>query len=839
MADGTAEGPPPGRSRRLIGELRVARGPDAGRMFAVPDEAVIGREEGVDIVLTDTQGELSRRHARLILREGTVMVEDLGSLNATFVNDERLNEPRALEPGDRIRVGTSTLEFTAADSALAAEPQVTRARAIPTDLTRAREIPADLTQARETPTDLTHARETPTDLTHAREIPTDLTQAREVPGSQLIRARPTALPELDPTFAPPGADGQLRILSGPGTGAATAIVGGSATIGREPECDLQVLDSEVSRRHAKVSIRDGMATLDDLRSANGTYVDGERILTSYRLAPGDRVQIGEATIEVTAPVFAGAVSRPLAPQVTGVRDVLTEPAKLLGAESADRKWWTLAVVCAAVFMLLLDVTIVAVALPTISRSLHPTFSQLQWIVDGYTLGLTAVLLTAGSFADIFGRKKVLSIGLIVFTLASVACAQATSATMLDISRVIQGIGGATMFACSLALIVQEFPAGERAVAFGIYGAVNGLSVALGPIAGGLLVQGIGWQSIFYLNVPIAIFCFVLLQRKVVNLPGPSTTIDWPGLVLFSTAMFLLTYATIRGNDDGWTSATILGCYIGAVVLLIIFVFVERRRQHPMFDLTLFRNPTFVGSSVSAITACFSVLALIFFLTTWMQSVLGYSPIGTGLRMLTFTGVSLLVAPGAGRATATVSPRIVLTAGLAIIAVGTFTMTAISATSSWLAILPGLCLIGVGLGIINPTLASTAVSVVPPWRGGMASGMNSTAREAGTTAGIAVLGTVLQHQVLTHVHSSLMHTTAATKATTIATAISVGGTPQLLSQTPAALRPTLQHTARSAYAAGLNDVFIVATVVALVGCITAFSTVRKKHLRADATGAAGH
>jgi EmrB/QacA subfamily drug resistance transporter len=654
----------------------------------------------------------------------------------------------------------------------------------------------------------------------------------EQPGRdpQLTRIRQVQQPpERSPTYAPAGSDGALEILSGPGAGTSAAVTGGSATIGREPECDLQVLDSEVSRRHAKVTVRDGVATIDDLHSSNGTYVNGERILARTALLPGDRIQIGEATIELTSPVFAGVAAHILPPQVSGVREVLSQSPKLLGAESGSRKWWTLAVVMITVFMLLLDVTIVAVALPTISASLRPTFSQLQWIVDGYALMLTAVLLTAGSMADIFGRKRVLTIGLIVFTIASVVCAQAPNATVLDFARGVQGIGGATMFACSLALIVQEFPAGERAVAFGLYGATNGLSVALGPILGGLLVQAFGWQSIFYVNVPIALVAFVILQRKVVNLPGPATKIDWPGLVTFSGALFLAVFATIRGNEQGWTSPLILGCYGVAALLFVAFVVNERRRAHPMFDIGLFRNPTFVGSSVSAFTVCFSVLALIFFLTTWLQSILGYSPVGTGLRMLVFTIAALLFAPLAGRMSGSVSPRIVLPLGLALVTVGVLSMTAVSSSSSWTAILPGLVLAGVGLGLMNPTLASTAVSVVPPWRGGMASGMNSTFRELGTATGIAVAGTLLQHQVRLSVHHSLAGSPLARYAQTAANAISTGGTPELVRRSPAASRAALLAAAHVSYASGLRTIFVLAAIVAAVGCLTAFALVRKRHM----------
>jgi EmrB/QacA subfamily drug resistance transporter len=836
MAEGSGRQTPPAGRRPLIGELRIIAGADAGRMFAVRDGAALGRDDSADIVLVDPKGELSRLHLRLGLIGGEVLVEDLGTTNGTFLNGERISGARPLKAGDQIKAGGCTLEFTPAPApapAPGAGGQPTRARQVPDDLgvTKARQVPDDL--------GVTKARRIVREpgLTRVRSVAGDLLGRHEAVPPPPSGPAAAPLPPSPPTYAPAGSDGELRILSGPGAGAAAPVVGASATIGREPECNLQVLDSEVSRRHAQITVRDGAATIDDLHSSNGTYVNGERILTAYTLAPGDRIQIGEATIQLTSPIFAGETARALPPQVTHVREILSQPAKLLGAETGNRKWWTLAVVSTTTFMLLLDVTIVAVALPSISKALRPSFSSLQWIVDAYALMLAAALLTAGSLADIFGRKRILTFGLVIFTLASIACGLATGATFLDFARGVQGIGGAVMFACSLALIVQEFPAQERAVAFGVYGAVNGLSVALGPIVGGLLVQGIGWQAIFYVNVPIALLAFGVLQRKVVNLPGPPTRVDWGGAATFSAAMFLALFATIRGNDSGWTSALILGLYAGSIVLFAVFIAIERRREQPMLDLSLFKNPTFVGSSVSAITVCFSVLALIFFLTTWLQSILGYSPVGAGLRMLAFTGVALLAAPGAGRMTGTVSPRIVLTVSLVLVSVGVLSMTQVSAGSSWTAILPGLILSGLGLGLINPTLASTAVSVVPPWRAGMASGINNTCREVGTAAGIAVLGSLLAHQVLVHVRKSLAGARLAGLVKPVARAISTGGTRQLVAASRATSRPKLEATAHVSYAAGLVTIFTVAAIVAAVGCITAVSLVRRKHLLYGAQG--GH
>ncbi len=853
---------PPATSRRRIGELRVLEGPDAGKMFAIGEDVVLGRDDTADVVLADPTGQLSRRHARIRADGGATVVEDLESTNGTFVNGERVRGRHPLVSGDRIAVGASTLEFTPAAEVTRARDlraDQTVARDIPSDAdaTRARDIPtdADATRARDIPTDAdaTRARNMPGDVTRARHIPTDAdaTRARKMPGD-VTRAgeRPTpddVAPPIEPrpTYAPPGADGGLVILNGPGAGNTAAVVGGTATIGREPECELQVIDGEVSRRHAKVTVRDGVAVIDDLHSANGTYVNGNRILERFTLAPRDRIQIGEATIQLTSPVFEGVAAHTQPAQVTAISDMISQESKLLraapgaGAGAGARKWWTLAVVLTTVFMLLLDVTIVAVALPSISKDLKPSFSELQWVVDAYSLMLTSVLLTMGSLADIFGRKRVLTFGLVLFVIASVLCAQAPSAIALDFARGLQGIGGATMFACSLALIVQEFPAKERAIAFGLYGATNGVSVALGPIIGGLLVESIGWQAVFYINVPIGIAAFIVLQRKVVNLPGPPTTIDWGGLVTFTGAMFLVIFATIRGNESGWTSTLILSCFAGGLLLAVAFVAIELRREQPMFDLSLFRNPTFVGSSVSAFTVCFAVLALIFFLTTWFQSILHYSAIGTGARMLVFTGMALVAGPLGGRLSGvgSISPRVTLSVSLALVSIGVLSMTSVSATSTWTTILPGLCLAGFGLGLINPTLASTAVGVVPPWRGGMASGMNSTCREAGTTAGIAVLGTVLQHQITLQVHNSLAGTVLAPASKTISNTIAVGGTQTLLARSPPAFRPGLNAIAHASYAAGLQHIFLIAGLVAAAGAIVAALVVRKHHMRYAGEG--GH
>ena len=364
MPPNESQPPAPNDPHGQAADLRAVDGPDTGSVFRIKGETVIGRDETADLTLSDSTGEVSRRHAVIRWRGGTAWLEDLGSTNGTFLNGERLRGPQPLRAGARIRIGACILEFTpdpAVETSAAPAPppasdvtaeraipdvDVTRARAIPTDLdsTRARAIPTDLdaTKARPIPTDLditkarpiptdpditkarpiptdpdiTKARPIPTDpdITKARPIPTDLdiTKARPIPTDlDITKARPILPPQApppdrDPTYSPSGAEGELRILSGPGVGTAVPVWGGSATIGREPECDLQVLDSEVSRRHAKIMIRDGSASIDDLNSANGTYVDGERILTQYKLAPGDRIEIGKRRLRSRHPYLRAA-----------------------------------------------------------------------------------------------------------------------------------------------------------------------------------------------------------------------------------------------------------------------------------------------------------------------------------------------------------------------------------------------------------------------------------------------------------------------------------------------------------------------------------------------------
>src|SRR3954464_15750138 len=422
----------------------------------------------------------------------------------------------------------------------------------------------------------------------------------------------------------------------------------------------------------------------------------------------------------------------------------------------ERKWWTLLLVSIATFMLLLDVTIVNVALPDIQRELHASLSSLQWVVDAYSLTLAAFLLTAGSLGDRLGRRRVFTIGFAVFTFASFLCGISQDPTLLNLARGLQGIGGGGMFATSLALIGQEFHGKDRATAFGVWGATVGGAVAVGPLVGGVLTQSFGWEWIFFVNVPIGISAMVLTERKIVNVfakdPEP---VDVPGLITFSVALFLLIFGLIRGNPEGWGSPVILACLIGAAVLLAAFVAIESRSQHPMLDLELFRKPAFNGVSAVAFALSAGMFAMFLYLTIYMQGVLDYSPLEAGLRFLPLTVLGFILARISGPLSPAPPPaapshrvpiRVRRGTGLAVVGIGLLLMNGVSPDSGWTTLLFGFLVAGIGIGITNPGIGQAAIAVVPVEKSGMGSGINTTFRQVGIATGVAGLGAVFQSSV---------------------------------------------------------------------------------------------
>jgi EmrB/QacA subfamily drug resistance transporter len=499
----------------------------------------------------------------------------------------------------------------------------------------------------------------------------------------------------------------------------------------------------------------------------------------------------------------------------------------------QRKWWTLIAVSVATFMLLLDITVVNVALPSIRKDLGASFTDLQWVVDAYALTLAALVLTAGSLADRLGRRRLFTAGLAIFSLASLLCALAPDPTFLNLARAVQGIGGAVMFAVSLALIAQEFPAGrERGTAMGLYGATIGVAVAIGPLVGGALTDKLGWESIFYLNVPVGIAAMAITRLKVAESRDPhATRVDWPGVATFSGALFLLVLALVRGNDEGWGSDLIVSLFAGAGALLLAFLAVESRATEPMLPLGLFRRRAFTGVQLAAFAVSGSMFALFLYLTLYLQNYLGYSPLQAGVRYLPITVASFIAAPIAGALLSRVPARAMLSAGLAAAGVGLLLMSGITAGDEWTTLLGGFLVAGAGVGLLNPVIADVAVSVVPKEQSGMAAGINDTFRQVGVAVGIAVWGAIFVGRGAHKVSELTAGTPAATggRPRELVEAASSGSLDQALANVPPGARHTLSGAAREGFLAGLNDVLTLGALLSFAGAALALWLVRERDI----------
>lgn len=411
------------------------------------------------------------------------------------------------------------------------------------------------------------------------------------------------------------------------------------------------------------------------------------------------------------------------------------------------QWGALVAASLGTAILLLDVTIVYVALPAIAEDLGASFVSVQWVIDAYTVVMAATLLIAGVMADRFGRRRIFAAGVIVFSAASALCGFADSGVFLDIARGIQGIGAAAIFAASLALLANEFSGDDRGFAFGVWGAVTGVALAVGPLIGGLVVEGIDWRWIFFVNIPVgALLLAITFTWVTESRAEKQVRVDVPGAILFGVACLLAALGLTRGNDAGWTSPWILAALIGALIAVALFIAVERASTAPMLPLELFRIPAFSGTALVAFAQSVAIYPLLFFLAIYLQDGLGYSPIGAGLRLLPLTLLILLVAPFAGRLTGRYPLRIPLVTGLALLGAALFAMRGLSPDDDWTALLPGMVLGGLGIGAISPSLAAAMVAVLPVERSGLSSGINNTFRQLGIAMGVAGLGALFDSRV---------------------------------------------------------------------------------------------
>jgi EmrB/QacA subfamily drug resistance transporter len=480
-----------------------------------------------------------------------------------------------------------------------------------------------------------------------------------------------------------------------------------------------------------------------------------------------------------------------------------------------RKWLPLVTISLGTFMLLIDVTIVNVALPDMAIDLKTNFTELQWVIDIYALALAALLLGIGGFADLVGRKRVYIGGLLLFAVSSLTAGLSANTAMLISARAVQGIGAAAMFATTIALINTSYEGRDRATAFGVWGAFNGAAAAAGPILGGLLTQALSWRWIFFVNLPITVLAVALGLRVLSGEePRSRARIDLPGVAAFTIASGALTFALTRAGDNGWTSGTTLGLLSVGVLALIGFIVIEARQSTPILEPALLRRASFSGVLGGALLLPIAAFAALTYASLWLQSVRGMSPIDTGLALVPLALAALPVSLIGGRFLHRVAPRWMIGGGLALIGAGSLAQAHLGAGSGWSALTPGLVLIGIGVGLATPILASAALASVPPERGGMASGAVNTARQLGYALGIAGLGLICQSRIGARIAGTPGLDHGSVSAT--ARAITGGQGPALIHAAAPGGRPAIDAAIHSAFASGLNVTLVVAGAIGLLG-----------------------
>src|SRR5215216_250992 len=432
----------------------------------------------------------------------------------------------------------------------------------------------------------------------------------------------------------------------------------------------------------------------------------------------------------------------LASEPAGVPAAVASDVTATGPAMSPKARWALAITSIAVFMVTLDNLVVTTAIPVLRQDLHASLSGLQWTVNAYTLTFAVLLLTGAALGDRFGRRRLLVIGIAIFTVASAAAALAPSILALDIARAAQGLGGAIVMPLTLTILSASVPAERRGLALGIWGGISGLAVALGPLVGGAIVSGISWHWNFWLNVPIGLALTPLILRRLDESRGPASRLDLPGLALASAGLVGIVWGLVRANDAGWTSAGIVGSFVAGAALLVCFVAWELRTEHPMLPMRFFGNRTFALANVASLLMFFGMFGAIFFISQFFQTVQGLSPFQSGLRILPWTAMPMLVAPIAGAVSDRIGGQRLMGAGLALQAIGIAWIAAVSTPATAYVEFVGPFLIsGVGMALFFAPVANVVLSSVRPEQEGQASGANNAIRELGGVFGVAVLAAV--------------------------------------------------------------------------------------------------
>jgi EmrB/QacA subfamily drug resistance transporter len=415
---------------------------------------------------------------------------------------------------------------------------------------------------------------------------------------------------------------------------------------------------------------------------------------------------------------------------------------------ANRKWWTLGAVAFGLFMIMLDNTVVNVALPSIQRDLGADLSELEWIVTGYALSFAALMMTGGKLADFLGRRAIFVAGLVIFTLASLFCGLSDSGETLIAWRIVQGVGAALMNPATLSIISATFPPQQRGMAIGIWVGVSAMALAIGPLIGGLLTEHGDWSWIFYVNVPVGVlaivasFLFIRESRDT----SEEQRLDLPGLITSGLGLFALTYGLIEANTYGWTSGRILGTFIVAAASLAAFVLLELRQRIPMMDLTLFKNGTFTGANIAMLLVALSMFGVFFFVSLYMQNILGFSAVQAGAAFLPMTLLITFVAPLAGKLSDRIGSRWLITTGLVLLAVQLFYYSTLGQDETFWSLLPGLIVGGVGMSLAMTPTAAAVLRAVPTDKSGVGSATLNSMRQVGGALGIALMGAIMAHEI---------------------------------------------------------------------------------------------
>jgi len=490
----------------------------------------------------------------------------------------------------------------------------------------------------------------------------------------------------------------------------------------------------------------------------------------------------------------------------------------------NRKWWTLGAMCFALFMIMLDNTVVNVALPSIQQDLGASISGLEWTVNGYTLSFAVLLATGGRLGDIFGRRRMFIIGVVIFAASSATAGLAPDATSLVVSRVVQGVGAALMMPGTLSIITDAFPAHERGKAMGTWAGVSALALAVGPVLGGFLTEHVSWRAIFYLNIPVAIGA-VLATLFAVRESRDTTVgreVDYAGVAVLTAGLTALVLALVEGNSWGWGSTGIIALLAGAAIALPAFVFVENRVKAPMVQFDLLSDRNFLGAVVVALIITFAMMGVFFFLALYMQDILRYSPLEAGIRFLPSTLMIVGVAPVAGRLADRFGPRWLIAGGLTLVAASLFTFSGIAVDSGYLDLLPGFMLLGIGVAMTMSPMTSAAMNAVTVDKAGV-----SMFRMVGGSLGIAITGAIFQGLVSSRLDSLLTGSgVTATQRDTVAEQLG-GGSTGHLNSLDASQAQEVAAAGREAFVYALGHAMTVSAVIALVGAVVGATAIRAK------------